>query len=440
VIRWNGAPLETKFVVDSLLGTLVPSTLIQTAETANITVTDGGKTSTPATFTVFGEPDNPWTPILDSQAVTFGQVNPLNPDSVVSDWQEGIVFVNQKRLRDEGITGYIQVLEFGDSPQEANWVVQNYPITGPNALLGNSAPYTFATPPSGPLASTLVAVVNTPRPVRPVPPVPPRKPVVPPQKVMPQAHPIHLIPTAIGGIQIPPPTNVPQPDKIKPVDPALKRTDSQESLTEANSVEQAPKECAPAAVANSMEYLGVKDKLENVPSANKDPKSRVGALDTAMGYTANGTSTLGMLQGKKNYIQQKGLNLVTESQGRFCPTADPRCPGGQNGSNGAKPTEDFITKALMDKKDVEICFSWPAKPPSPAGAHCVFVTGYRFVNGYLTLDITQDLDQNKNPGGTDWEDGGHMALRVGVFNGQLWIRNWFGQAAQLTHVVTEGPK
>jgi hypothetical protein len=65
VIRWNGAPLDTKFVINTLLGTLVPSSLIQMGEIANITVTDGGKTSNSATFTVFGETDNPWTPILD---------------------------------------------------------------------------------------------------------------------------------------------------------------------------------------------------------------------------------------------------------------------------------------------------------------------------------------------------------------------------------------
>src|ERR1700687_5673004 len=61
VIRWNGAPLETKFVVESLLATLVPATFTDSAGIANITVTDGGKTSAPAAFIVFGE-KNTWTP------------------------------------------------------------------------------------------------------------------------------------------------------------------------------------------------------------------------------------------------------------------------------------------------------------------------------------------------------------------------------------------
>src|SRR6202011_4252048 len=101
---------------------------------------------------------------------------------------------------------------------------------------------------------------------RPVMPRPPNQPIVPPQRVMPQARPVRLIPTNIGRVLIPPPPKPPDPDKIKAVDPDLKRTDSQDELTEANSVEQARNECAPASVANSMEYLEVKDRLKNVPS------------------------------------------------------------------------------------------------------------------------------------------------------------------------------
>jgi hypothetical protein len=445
VIHWNGAAISTKFINNNELEALVGASLVGTPETVTITVTTGGMTSNGAPFTVVG-PQETWTPILDSQAVTFGQVNPLFPDSVVADWQTGIVFVDYKRLEPDGITdGYIQVLEFGDSLEEGAWVVQNFPVPGGQAL-GSSAPYTFASPPSGPLASTLVAVYNTKRPVM---PGPVNQRMVPPQRVMPQARPVPLIPTNIGGVFIPPPPTPPEPDKIKPVDPDMKRTDSQDDLTEENSVEQARNECAPAAVANSMEYLKVDDKLKNVPS--NEAKSRVGALDRAMGYNANsGTPTLGILNGKLNYIKQKNLPLVTESQGRFCPTAsiNPKCPGGKDGSDAVTPTVDFITQALADKKDVELCFTWAAKPAtvgppptpfSPAGAHCVFVTGYRFVNGFLTLNIRHDLDQG-NKGGVDQKDGGHMTVTVGIVNNQLWIKDWFGRSAQVTHVITEGPK
>jgi hypothetical protein len=49
VIRWNGAPLETKFVVPGLLATLIPASLTDSAGTATVTVTDGGKTSSGVT-------------------------------------------------------------------------------------------------------------------------------------------------------------------------------------------------------------------------------------------------------------------------------------------------------------------------------------------------------------------------------------------------------
>jgi hypothetical protein len=193
---------------------------------------------------------------------------------------------------------------------------------------------------------------------------------------------------------------------------------------------------------------------KNVPAGQA--KSRVAVLDALMGYNmALGTSGSGILNGKKRYIagvnpSGKALPVSMESQGRFCPgpSNDPKCPGGQNGDSGVAPTVDFITKALTDKKDVELCFAWPAKPasagppptpPSPGGAHCVFVTGYRYVFGFLTLDFTQDLNQG-NPGGVDWEDGGHMSMRIGIVNNQLWIRNFFDRPALVTHVITEAQK
>ena len=132
-----------------------------------------------------------------------------------------------------------------------------------------------------------------------------------------------------------------------------------------------------------------------------------------------------------------------DSQGRFCPNTflDPTCATGENGTSGAVVKEPFITDALQAKKDVEICFSWAAYPgsvgpprtnPTPPGAHCVFVTGYRWVNGQLALDYTQDFNQGKL-GGVDWEEGGHMSMRVGIVNGELWTPNFFGRPAKITN-------
>jgi hypothetical protein len=277
---------------------------------------------------------------------------------------------------------------------------------------------------------------------------------VKPAPAQPQFFPLRQVPSTIGGMLPPPIMNPPTPDDVKQVDPDMKRTDSQDSLTDTNSIEQQKNECAPSSVANSMNYLGVKDGANNVPAGQA--KSRVGLLDAQMGYNINvGTSALGILNGKARYINGanltgKPLALTMHSQGRFCPTGsiDPKCPLGQNGDSGNSPTVDFITDALTAKKDVEVCFAWAAYPASvgppptpaqPGGAHCVFATGYRFVNGFLTLDCTQDLSQGK-AGGIDFEDGGHISLRVGVVNGQLWIRSFFGRPAILTNVITEEPK
>jgi hypothetical protein len=280
-VLWNGAAISTKFINNNELEALVGASLIASPETATITVTTGGMTSNGAAFTVVG-PEETWTPILDSQAVTFGQVNPLFPDSVVADWQTAIVFVDYKHLKQDGITdGYIQVLEFGASLDEGAWVVQNFPVPGGQAL-GSSAPYTLATPPAGPLASTLVVVFNTKRPVM---PGPVNQRMAPPVRVQPQFRPIRLMPANIGGVLIPPPPNPPESDKITPVDPAMKRTDSQDELTPADSVEQATNECGPAAVANSMEYLKVDDKLKNDPSNKANSQRwRAGSVHGLYGF------------------------------------------------------------------------------------------------------------------------------------------------------------
>src|SRR5262249_44678218 len=154
-------------------------------------------------------------------------------------------------------------------------------------------------------------------------------------------------------------------------------------------------------------------------------KSRVDWLDVAMGFTNAGTPSGGILGGKLQYINGnnptgKPLAVTVSSQGRFCPANSaegPNCPFGVNGDAGKTPTVDFITKAIADKKDVEVCFAWPAKPgamnPKP-GAHCVFAVGYRFVYGFLSLDVTHDFSQG-NDGGIFWDDGGHMSMRIGMF-------------------------
>ena len=57
------------------------------------------------------------------------------------------------------------------------------------------------------------------------------------------------------------------------------------------------------------------------------------------------------------------------------------------------PTPTYITQALDNQADVEICLAWPSVGTKPGGAHCVFVTGYRYVNGDLKLTIVHDSAQ-----------------------------------------------
>jgi hypothetical protein len=303
----------------------------------------------------------------------------------------------------------------------------------------------------------------------------PAKPFMPPVNngpAKPQFYPARQVPSGIGGLLPPQIDNPPDPTTILPIDPTMKRSDSRDSLTDVPSVKQQPNECAPAAVANSMNYLVVKDGATDNPSVflpvqgkatpPPDPNSRVRWLDVQMKYTAAGTSALLIKQGKEAYIAGKNakgqktnpsgqaLPLTMDSQGRFClaPSIDPNCNPGENGASGATVTEPFITDALQAKKDVEVCFAWPAYPgavgppvrqPTKAGAHCVFVTGYHFVNGFLELDCTQDFKQGK-PGGVGDGDGGKVTLRVGTVNGQLWIPSFFGRPALITNAITEAPK
>ena len=463
VVQWDGTALPTTFVSATQLRAQVPSSLISTPQSATITVTANGLTSNGLTFTV----DEIWQPILDSQAVRFGQVDPRLGITIVSDWQTGMAFIDYAKLRHDGITsGYIQILEFDEAQPQADgtWVVQNFPVLPPNVLPGSGTPYSFAQVTTGPRATTLAAAFHTNR-AAPARPNPIRPPVIP-NPARPIVHPIRSIPTNIGGLLIPPPLNPPDSNAINPVDPNMRRADSQDSLTDENSVEQVRMECGPASVANSMEYLGVNDGRRNVPSVRpngqQDPNSRVRELDIRMGFTAQGTSAFGILNGKAQYIAGanptgRPLPLTMQSQGRFCPGASiaPNCVGGRDGSGdpannepGNAPTVGFITRALTDKKDVELCFAWAGRPASvgppptqasPPGAHCVFVTGYRFINGYLALDYTHDLDQGSR-GGVDWEDGGHMSMRIGTFRNQLWIRNFFDRPALVTHVMTEAKR
>jgi hypothetical protein len=273
---------------------------------------------------------------------------------------------------------------------------------------------------------------------------------------LPAFNPINPITWAIGGATITPPM-VPQNLMINPIygDPSKQKgvvpppnMAKVGPLWMGDSMPQLLNQCAPASVANSMEYLRVNDGLTNAPSGQAN--SRVAALDTAqfMNRAAGqGLPMYNMLVGKVNYINAKKLDqtLVMKHQGHFCFGNQQPCVNGnanfppgkqvkgiQSMGNGA-PSAMFLTDELAAGEDVEICFAWAT------GAHCVMVTGYDTTNGYLVLKAVQDANQG-GMGGTAGAPG-HPDLTVGNGpNGTLWIRDWPFGPARITNVISESPR
>ena len=405
-----------------------------------------------------------WQQIFDQQAVSFGQADPTLPNSVVSDWNTGIVTLNNQELLQDGFTGgFLQVLEFDPEGSQyyGKWILQNIPIANPATLAGDSEVFTFGAPNAGPVGNFKAGVYFTRTPVAPGPANQMRRPggaaPGPPPR---QVFPVPRFPFVIGpGVVFNPPQRPPTAAQVQPIDATQKDT-SNPPLTNQDSVKQQVNQCAPASVANSLEYLKVNDGNQNVPSGQAN--SRVGALDAAMGRAAGrGTPPLNIIQGKLAYLNQKGLNLVVRHQGRFCPglnpdantckqgqitdgknppgavTSTPGAAGGVGAGGTATPTPAFLTSELDNKEDVEICFSW-AGPP--AGAHCVQVTGYNWKNGYLALTIIQDPNQGQAGNTGPQTPGAHMTVQVGKTpDGRLWIKDWPGGPALISNVITESP-
>jgi hypothetical protein len=404
-----------------------------------------------------GQNGETWVQVYDQTAVSFGQADPTLTDSIVSDWNTGVITLNNQALMTDGFTGeYLQVLEVDSTGNYGYWIVQNILIEDPSVLAGDSETFLFGAPQTGP-ANGFNPIVYATR--GPVPtggavnqrrrpggggngPLP--RPMVP----------VPVIPFVIRpGVTINPPNRPPTVAQVNPIDATQANTNNA-PLTNQDSVKQQVAQCAPAAVANSLEYLKVNDGNQNVPSGQAN--SRVGALDGTMGRQAGrGTPSLNILQGKLKYINQKNLNLTVRHQGKFCPGLnDNNCQMGQitDGANGAvtsmpgraggvgaggtaNPTPAFITSELDAKEDVEICFSWVGPP---AGAHCVQVTGYNWRNGYLSLTIIQDPNQGQAGNTGPQTPGAHMTITVGKTpDGKLWIKDWPGGPAQITQVITE---
>ena len=167
------------------------------------------------------------------------------------------------------------------------------------------------------------------------------------------------------------------PGKEEPVPATLQPTEWEFSLTTwgfpvdlvfrkgVPDIPQKPNECAPTATANSLRWLaqnnGFNDKL---PASNGD---LVKALGQAMKTSStSGTTDANMVNGKKQFIKDKGLPLTVEGQDN----------NGAGGLAKAKPTFDFLLEQLRKGQDVEMGFTFTG-----GGGHWVTVVGLvRFGN------------------------------------------------------------
>ncbi len=273
--------------------------------------------------------DVTWTQVFDQSAFNFGQVDPTVPDSMVGDWNQGILTIDDQKLQNDGFTGqYLQVLEFDDnaSPDFGYWIVQNFLIQDPLLLPNNGETFTFNKPLGGPIGAFTAGVFVT----RTAQPPGPKNPRRTPGGGMPQRPqlPVKQIPVIISPGLLGPPAATMPVASIMAIDPTQPDTTNNPlpnpNTTNGNpdNVNQARYQCAPASVSNSLQYLGVNDGKTNIPSTDPMAKqnSRVLALDAAMKRNKDqGVSSLNMIQGKLAYINQVPLNLVVRHQGKFCP-------------------------------------------------------------------------------------------------------------------------
>ncbi len=164
------------------------------------------------------------------------------------------------------------------------------------------------------------------------------------------------------------------------------------SQPNAVNVETAKNQCAPMAVANSLQYLENRYPTRiTVPNDHKTglkgDDSLVGQLDTKMNRNvvdrANGGAMwmVPWVKGKFEYLKEKGLQnkLTHKYQGRGWGTgAGKQLPGGDftwqgitAKDKGAKPTWEWIRDELKAGEDVELWFSYDNASGAARGGHVV---------------------------------------------------------------------
>jgi hypothetical protein len=177
-------------------------------------------------------------------------------------------------------------------------------------------------------------------------------------------------------------------------------------LAGAPNVEQDEKQCAPGAVANSLQWLD-DNYLVPVPDPHVPgirDGSLVGQLDLHMSRPPHRTvSYANLLDGKLDYIGCTGLRPFIRCRHKnrvgsaFLPNANRIVTGVTSwvNANAGLPLIDWVIRQIRAHEDVELVIAWDG-----GGAHCVRVYGGGYILGVPCICYLHDAKQG-------WTDPHH---------------------------------
>jgi len=222
------------------------------------------------------------------------------------------------------------------------------------------------------------------------------------------------------------------------------------------NIEAGINQCAPAAVANSLTWLGLNDVGTEPGSFGNPPDSLVAQLDDLMGRDAtacNGPCGVWPLDGKLQYLN--GLDnpnvIVNFQDAADNPDGDAgnggdlvgvggyqAGDGNQSGSGIAAmshgtPTFDFIQSELAAGEDVEVDIRFPCtdsngNPTGETCRHYVEITGAGTILGQQWISSVSDQEQGQ-AGGTD-------TTQFDWVSGASALPGW-GDGAEIDQVISE---
>jgi hypothetical protein len=363
--------------------------------------------------------------IEPGQGVRMAQVDWTYPGAELADSRFGLLSVDFPRLaRATGIrSGYLNLLT------DQGWVVRNLPILADLRCAGLSTMFDLGAG-SGDVQqmNAVVLISATPR-------------LGPPTLIGP-------IPFPVGAAE----NNAQGVDALRTLPPQVPfLADLADFLPSGlisavvqeghPSVEQDVNQCAPAAVANSLQWL--EDEYDtvtvphsHVPGIDGEPTdSLVGQLDRAMGRKkGQAVGSKKAIEGKLDYIGDNGLSddLVIKHWGGASVPGDVSSSGvtssDEGDDEGAPSLFDWIVAELEAGEDVELAMGYAG-----GGGHMVDVTAAGRIFGVPWIAWVHDAVQGKK-GGTSVNDGG--AVWSLIESGKL-----LGYSdARLAFAVSESPK